>query len=111
MPRWVQGSIHASEPRPLSDGLVSMVLTATPLGNGNGDPALGWRGLRFGDARASSDDDVLDVGHVAPGGSGGVMRRRHLLVRVVMLGGFVQQVRQRGDVHVSRPIPARGSGS
>ena len=44
------------------DGAHGNLLTA----KGSEDPTVGWRGLRFGDA--SGDDDVLDVGHVAPGG-------------------------------------------
>ena len=39
------------------------------------------------------------------------VRRGYRLVRVVVLGGLVQQVGQRGDVHVSPAIPARAAAS
>src|SRR3954453_2151079 len=112
MLKWAQGRHHAWEPRPLLEGLESMVVMATSSGRGRrGEtPPRGWRGLRFSDARVSGDD-VLDVGLVPPGCGGGlvrrlaglasvhvggvpvppVVRRGRLLVGVVMLGGLVQQ--------------------
>src|SRR5215213_1860632 len=76
-------------------------------------------------------DDVLDLRHVPVGGRvcllrrapllpraevGGVpvppvVRRGGLLEAVVVLGGLVQQLCQRGDVHVSPPIPAQAAES
>src|SRR3954464_3625676 len=77
-----------------------------------------------------SGAEVLDLRHVAPGGRGRLLRsapalpsvhvgrvpvppivwRGCLFERVVMLGRLVQQIGQGGDVHVSSPIPGRGTG-
>ena len=68
MPRWIQDRSHASEPRPLLEGLVSRAFTAISSRRKGAETPPRWQGLRFSDAHASGDDDLLDVGHVAPGG-------------------------------------------
>src|SRR3954470_4474976 len=96
-----------------------------------GDPALGWAGSPGEHGSGRRHDDVLDLGHVAVGGRRGVVggtsalpgvqvrrvpvppvvRRGGPLVLIVALGRLVQQIGQRGDVHVSPPTPGRGAGS
>src|SRR5438094_653602 len=82
------------------------------VGGGVTQRGIGWA--------TSRDDDVADFLHVAPGDAGrlvgraAVLTRVHvrrvpvtpvvlrcsLLVRIVVLGGLVQQVGQFGDLHV-----------
>src|ERR687891_2943582 len=89
------------------------------------------KGWRRGCSRRGRRDHALDLRHVAAGGGGSLIRAASalpgvhvrgvpvppvvlwgdLLVRVVPLGRFVQQVCQRGDVHVSPPTPARAAWS
>src|SRR5215207_6805071 len=76
-------------------------------------------------------NDVLHLRHVAPGGGGRliraasalpgvevrrvpvppVVRRRGLLIQVVMLRRFLQELCESRDVHVSPPTRAPGAGS